>query len=388
MPFALDQIRKLGQRGHTVFTADTFLAAPGNHSRFVEDAFCVPSPRFEPEAFLAAIERIVREHRIDMILPTFEEAFLLARERAHFEPDQHVFAPDLDTLETLHDKARFQRLAADLGLPTPPTRVAENLDELRTATSAFEHWFARPVSSRGGLELATNHGPLAGVVAPDALDPTPTRPAIVQAYVEGTDVCSLSICRDGEVVAHAAYVHPKEIDHAGGIVFESVDAPDTLEAAQTLARRTGYHGQLSLDFLCDGDGRQVLIECNPRATAGCLVMSAAQFERAIFSPAPELEVAPAGVERKYASALLRDIVLHPKEAPEALSHLLGRAREVYFDRDDWLPGVWQFISAHKILDYRASSHSGDELRSDLMAAYFHDVLYDAEAAPDTRQRAG
>jgi hypothetical protein len=34
MPFALDAIRKLGERGHEVYASDSYAASPGSHSHY------------------------------------------------------------------------------------------------------------------------------------------------------------------------------------------------------------------------------------------------------------------------------------------------------------------------------------------------------------------
>ena len=38
MPFAVDEIRKLGETGNEVTAVDTFSASPGSHSRYVARA--------------------------------------------------------------------------------------------------------------------------------------------------------------------------------------------------------------------------------------------------------------------------------------------------------------------------------------------------------------
>ena len=55
MPFAVDEIRKLGERGHEVYAADTFRAAPGSHSKEVADRVLVPAPKQETLAFVQAL---------------------------------------------------------------------------------------------------------------------------------------------------------------------------------------------------------------------------------------------------------------------------------------------------------------------------------------------
>ena len=81
MPFALDEIRKLGKAGLAVVASDTFESAPGSHSRYVEESLVTPAPRREPEAFLRAVAEIVETRSVDLILPAFEEVFYLASDR-------------------------------------------------------------------------------------------------------------------------------------------------------------------------------------------------------------------------------------------------------------------------------------------------------------------
>src|SRR5690606_9636432 len=104
---------------------------------------------------------------------------------------------------------------------------------------------------------------------------------------------------------------------AGGITFESVEAPDLVRAAQHVVEATGYHGQISLDFMRTEEGL-IPIECNPRPTAGVTLMSTEQFTEAMRDDADERHgplVVPAGIRRKISAALVRDMLLHWREAP-------------------------------------------------------------------------
>ena len=44
MPFAVDEIHKLGESGRDVVAGDTFRAAPGSHSRGAGTHFTYPAP--------------------------------------------------------------------------------------------------------------------------------------------------------------------------------------------------------------------------------------------------------------------------------------------------------------------------------------------------------
>lgn len=377
MPFALEAIRKLGETGHRVFATDTFSTAPGSHSKYVTEWFVNASPRFETRRFIDDIAGIVKAHAIDLVVPAFEEAMYLAVHRDRIPAP--VFTAPFDVLRRLHDKAAFVEVCRAAGVPVPDTVRVESRDALRESLPTFPEYLARPAFSRGGVQLLTGTGPLAGAYHLERCKPTPENPWIVQRYVHGTEVCTFSVAREGRVLAHSAYVHPKTLDHAGGIVLNSVDDPDTLAMVQRIVRTVGYTGQLGMDFI-SGDGRLHAIECNPRATLGVALMPAPMYHRALFDPnATTPEVAPAGERLKIDFALVRDMLRHWREIPSDLVELFSGAPDVYAKKGDRMPALYAFLSYTIVNDYRRRVPEADRTLNDLADAQFHDVSWNGEA---------
>jgi predicted ATP-grasp superfamily ATP-dependent carboligase len=131
MPFALDMIRKLAERGHEVWASDSYEAAPGSHSRYLQGHFVTASPSAETERFIDDVEAAVREHSIELVVPVFEEAFYLATQHPRLSALTNVYVAPFAVLARLHDKDTFQKLVERLGLPTPQTVVARSDAELR-----------------------------------------------------------------------------------------------------------------------------------------------------------------------------------------------------------------------------------------------------------------
>jgi glutathione synthase/RimK-type ligase-like ATP-grasp enzyme len=375
MPFALDEIRKLGKRGHHVIATDTFRNAPGSHSRYAAVSLLTSAPRYETRRFIAEIAQIVREEAVDLVLPAFEEAFYLARHR--HELGAPVFAPPFETLAKLHDKLATIALARELSIEVPRTLVATSRSSLHHATVEIGDYLARPSFSRGGVQLFTNQGPLAGALTLEECDPSQDNPWLVQEYVDGTDVCTFSIAHRGKLTAHASYLHPREIEHAGGIVFESIVDDEALEYARLMAERTAYDGQISFDFRRTDKGL-VLLECNPRPTAGVMMLTPREFDEALFDErASALRIAKPGIKKKYSVALVRDMVLHWREIPQDLKHLLSPgAREFYAEPGDALPALYSMLSYSHLMAYRRQLGIHKRAATDVMSAYFHDVLWD------------
>jgi hypothetical protein len=383
LPFALEEIRKLGRCGHRVYASDTFGSAPGSHSRYALEHFVTASPLTEPERFLDDLERILTEHPVDRLIPSFEEVFTIVQDKARFDRLTEVFAPDFETLVKLHDKVRFIELARELGLLVPTTILAHDRAELSRATEELGAFFARPAYTRGGVMLYTNTGPLAGEVTLEECEPTAQHPYVVQPLVTGTDVCTFGIAHHGKLVAHSAYVHPLTLEHAGGIVFESVDIPETVEIARRVVEATGYHGQISLDFLATPDGLSV-VECNPRPTSGLTVMPDEMFNAGLMNRVPpgEVLVAPPGMRRQLSLGVVRNMVVHWDEMPENLHELVSGDPDIYADPQDWTPLLYQLVAYGRVMGYRFKT--GRISRSDIMQGYFHDITWNGARIATTR----
>lgn len=376
MPFAVDEIRKLGEAGNTVIASDTFGGTPGSHSRGATDHIVTAAPTQETEAFIDDVLAAVDKYDIDAILPMFEEVFYLAAHRDRLEGRAELLFPDFATLARVHQKITFAELCGDLGLPVAELIEVTSDTELTEALGRWDKWFARAAYGRGGLDILTNAGPLAGEGDPADVHPTPEEPWLVQEFLQGKDRCSWSVVRDGKVTLHSTYQHPLAVDDRGGIVFESLECPETLEAAQKIAGELGWNGQISFDYLETEDGVFHMVECNPRPTAGCTNATAEELNTALFGPVPdEPVVVPAGRKHAIKVAVIRDMVLHLKKAGADLKAAKG-AKDVYGPKGDHMPLLYTVLSLQHVHHYRKFLGLDHASREDLIAAQFFDVLWD------------
>jgi predicted ATP-grasp superfamily ATP-dependent carboligase len=343
MPFALDAIRKLGERGHEVFATDSYAASPGSHSKYLEGHFTTASATGDPAAFAADIERIAGEREIELILPMFEEVFYLAAQHDRLSRVTRLHAPPFATLARVHDKGTFQELCERLGIRTPKTVLAHSGEELKRAVSEFPRYFARAAFSRGGVGLLTNTGPLAGHMGLHDCHPTEANPWLVQEFVDGPMQCTYSVLHDGSVSSHMSYRAPRQWEHSTGIQFLSVDPSDTLGVVEQLGSELSWDGQMSLDFVDTGDGL-VMIECNPRPTDGLLLMTAEELEGALLSPGPETLLVDEGRTEELDFAVLGQIFREPlREMPSSI-HDLAAVRGTDSGWHDLMPQLFSFLA--------------------------------------------
>jgi hypothetical protein len=131
-------------------------------------------------------------------------------------------------------------------------------------------------------------------------------------------------------------------------------------------------------------GRRLFVtECNPRPTAGVHLMPDELLVESVLAPprgAPR--VVPAGVRRKYTSAIVRDLLLHFDHAPSDLLYLLSKQIEdVYAEHGDRLPALYQVLSYVQVLSYRLHHHRPPRHGSTLAAAYFDGIEWNGDAIP-------
>lgn len=374
MPFALDAIRKLGERGHEVFACDSYAAAPGSHSRYLAGHFTTASASDDPEAFVADVARFAAEREVELLVPMFEEVFYLAGLRERIPAATGLYAPPFRALAQVHDKGTFQELCERLGIRTPQTLVAHDAEELAAAIERFPRYFGRAAFSRGGVGLLTNTGPLAGHLDPSDCHPTEANPWLVQEFVDGPMHCTYSCVHEGKVATHMSYRAPRQWEHSTGIQFLSVDPADTLATVERLAAELGWDGQMSLDFVDTGEGL-AMIECNPRPTDGVLLMSATELERGLLAPQPETLLVEAGRSEQLDFAVFGQIFREPlKQAPGSI-HDLAAVKGTDSGWHDALPQLYSFLAfAH---------HERMSLaeRKGLFEAMSDGITWDGQAIP-------
>jgi len=219
----------------------------------------------------------------------------------------------------------------------------------------------------------TNHGPRAGESRLEDCSPSADNPWLVQEYVEGRDACSYSVARDGQVLLHVAY--EPTIAGPGGwsIQFATVNDFGSLEVAQRVAAELGITGNIAFDYRRTDDGL-VMIECNPRCSAGAFFPPGEWIVEAMVGEGRELRTAPSGLVRQY-DAYLLDRHLHRAPPGELVRELLG-GQDALFDPSDVLPALY-FLLAR-----RHWSRIAREEHVTVSQAFVEDVAWDGTPMPE------
>ena len=270
-PVALELARAFHRAGHTVFMAESLRGHLSQPSVAVKASFVVPAPRQETGAFLEALTRIVEQNQIDLLIPTCEEVFHIAK--GLDDLPCRVFTEPLDKLDSFHNKWKFALAASDCGLRVPNSILIQNQSDLM---QAFAHWrglVLKPVYSRFASRT---------LILPQLRDVLSTltfdTPWVAQEFIAGQQFCTYSVCQNGRVTAHATYPTIFTAGQGATVAFQHVEHPAIFNWTQTFVERYNVTGQMSFDFIQSSDGEVYALECNPRATSGVhLLASHPQF---------------------------------------------------------------------------------------------------------------
>lgn len=286
-PVALDLARKFARAGARVVVADSASAQLCRRSRAVARSYRVPPPNRRPDAFVDALVQIVRAEGVDLVVPTCEEVFFVARGRDELRAHCAVLADPLAVLRRLHSKWEFPRWAAELGLPVPGTRLVTSTEQLVDLPRPF---VLKPVFSRFGthVHVVVDRVP--------AVDIGAARPWVAQELLTGRQVCTYSVASAGRLVAHAAYATEFTAGPGACIAFEPVDHPGVDAWVRRFVAGSGVSGQIAFDFMVTAGGEAVPLECNPRATSGVHLLGddlpAALLGAALGDAGPAVRPAP------------------------------------------------------------------------------------------------
>ena len=347
-PVTLDLARAFHRAGHTVFMAESLRGHLSQPSNAVKAHFVVPAPRQETEAFLAALKKIIEENQIEVLIPTCEEVFHIAKGLKDLPC--RVFTHPLETLDAYHNKWKFVISTGECDLRVPESMIITRQDDL---LFAFAHWRSlvlKPIYSR----FATRT-----LICPSmreafaALEADEKLAWVAQTFVAGQQFCSYSVCHDGRITAHAAYPVIFTAGQGATVAFEAVEHAAIFEWVQTFVRHFKVTGQVAFDFVQTPEGELYALECNPRATSGLhLLTSNPRFVEAFLNPETEIVTPMAGTSRMLATAML------VYGLPAAIKNgnfaawvrTFFRSDDVLLDFKDPMPALLQLRSLFKYMN--------------------------------------
>jgi len=256
---AREHLSVLGPAGIEVHALSSTALPIGRFSRWCTKVIRVPAAAQDPLGYLAAVREAVRCVTYDALLPTHEQAWLIAAGRHLLPANLPVAIAPIEAFDKVQSKIAFCALLEAVGLPQPAFSVAMGPHEVGAV--GFPCWMkaAYSTAGRGVRYVAT---PDRAVLAHAELGVS-GQPVLVQRPAVGTYAQVAGLFAYGRLVA----VHCSErtgIGAGGSAAARAgVDHPAVREHMARLGAHLGWHGGLTLDYL-HVEGVAQYIECNPR----------------------------------------------------------------------------------------------------------------------------
>lgn len=131
-------IRSFGQKGWRVIAADSVRRSPGMRSRYASDSLVYPSPISRAHDFVETLMLATIEEEVDLIIPVTDETILpLVGVRDQFEDICQLAIAPVPSLNKTLDKYETIRLAEQLGVPLPQTRLVRTVEEAHKQAENF-----------------------------------------------------------------------------------------------------------------------------------------------------------------------------------------------------------------------------------------------------------
>ncbi|MFI4955744.1 MAG: ATP-grasp domain-containing protein [Gammaproteobacteria bacterium] len=350
-PATLDLARHFSRLGHEVYVAEAQRIHFCTFSNAVKKSFVVPSPLVDEAGFVRTLNNIITAHKIDYLIPTYDEVYFIAKYKAELSKCTTVFCDDIETIDKLNNKQKFIAWMESLGLNVPQTCVIqtreEYLDRLQQGNIPYPH-ILKPIYTGGGVEV------LKIETIADAIQADASFPSLVQEFIEGEGFCTFGIAHKGQLSCHAIY-KPLYIFRQNGaaVCFKAIEDTAILAFASTIVAAAQFSGMLGFDLIRKKDGTLWAIECNPRITNGIhLVEACDHIDDHFFGLQSFKTICPEQARQVSRVAMLRILGLTVKGDYATWFHYFVNSKEVIFERDDPIPTLaLPLIGVHFFLQY-------------------------------------
>jgi hypothetical protein len=373
-PVALELARRFSRDGWKVVVADSIPCRITGWSRAVDAVESIAPPRDNPHQFASDIAQICSRYGLELVVPTCEEIFFLARYRHRIPEHVRVLCDTFDTLRDVHSKWSFVALAQGYGAVVPDSALVDTLEEARKWAQG-NAVVIKPEYSRFGVHVRLYPDGIPDGAAPLAA----LGKWVVQRFVRGSESCSYSVAERGRLLAHSAYRPAWRVNLSSSYYFEPI-RNDTIRAfVERFVRKLNFTGQISFDWVMHDDGRVSVLECNPRATSGCHLFDAdAPVASALDGTLTECiepeHAAPRMIKAVMLSAGLVDAVRHRQL--RRWSQDLHRATDVIR-----IPGDGRSLGG-ALLDLGSYARLALAKRCTMREAATRDIEWDGEPLPE------
>ncbi len=297
---AYNIVRSLGKRGIPVYTADFVPCSMSFFSRYSRGHFLYPSPFHRQEAFISSLISDIRRLKAEVLIPVFEESFLLSKHKDEINGEVKCVLPAYEQILLAHNKDRWEGLARKLGIPVPETICITDLRGGKVRLSDITYPVLIKPKQGGGawaITQANAETELRSMIAKPTNDGLPWERFLCQEKIKGETHCVAMLFNHGEMRAKVAYRQLRDYPVTGGqaTLRVSIRSEAAESHLQRLLEEMNWHGVCQADFIVDErNGEPYLIDINPRFWGSLVqaIASGVDFPYLLYRIAVEGDVKP------------------------------------------------------------------------------------------------
>lgn len=295
MSKGLSIARAFYREGHNVIGADfepNGVPVCGRFSTALKKFYRLSKPFQRPNGsnpYIEGILNIIQEEGVELWVTCSGVASAIEDAEAAVAVEQasncKVIQFGVKVTQTLHEKHSFIQQAKTFGLHVPETHYISSLEDAMAELhpqAEKKHVSAKKFimksiglddSIRADMTLLPRPSSDETLKHLLRLNPSSSRPFVLQQFINGREYCTHSIVVNGSVVAFTACLSAELLMHYKSLSPQAALYKAMQEYTQIYARKLGHvTGHFSIDFMLDGDesGPELMkrlspIECNPRA---------------------------------------------------------------------------------------------------------------------------
>lgn len=308
----------------------------------------IPSPKWKTNESIYALQSIIQNHNVDLLVPTCEEIFYISRHKKKLSQFCHVLVDEFQKLSLLHNKWEFIRFVTKLGWQVPTTYRTNNEQAIQAMiqrTSPTTPFVLKPIFSRFSdkVSFITKEDLVKGITMNK-------QNYIIQEFIKGTQYCSYSIVQFGKVLAHSVYKTEFTAGLGATIAFKHINHPKIDQFVEHIVKELNFSGQIAFDFIITEDGDAIPIECNPRTTSGLHL-----FDEEILSALIDKKVNNTLIPKQNSQCAIRLAMflyappyLKSKQTRKRWWKILCSYPDIIYSRSDRKPFFYQFYSMYKL----------------------------------------
>jgi len=325
---AYNVVRSLGQKGIELYTADFVPGSMSFASRYSKGHFLYPSPFRDPESFVQRLIDEIQRLRVEVLIPVFEETFLVAKHADRLSECVSMVLPDYEKILIAHNKDRWAQIARKLDIPVPASYSIEELQMgAVSATDLRYPVLVKPKQGGGawGIQQIESSEALRILLSCCDCNGMPWSRFFVQERISGETHCVAMLLSHGQIRAKVAYKQLRDYPVTGGQATMRVSMRSYKAEAylQQLLENLNWHGVCQADFVVDKHTEvPYLIDLNPRLWGSLVqgIASGVDFPYLIYCLAREGDITPVtefktGVVTRWIGGELGAFFPHFKRSP-------------------------------------------------------------------------